>query len=109
MEWLGPWYAPFIVLVVTLFLFFYVARGNRADMRQVMKHDINFYLVAILATAIVSIFAGLRIERDWLDVAAWIVAAMAVGAVVWRFMNSPGTPEETVQDDRGPLERNDRH
>lgn len=104
----GPWLAPFVVLLVTLFLYFYAARGSRRGAREAMIKDINFYLVAVIATAIVSIFAGYRIERDWLDVAAWLIAAVAVAGVVWRFMAIPGAADPAPEKEPGPLERNDR-
>lgn len=109
MNWLGPWFAPFVVLAVVAFLYLYAARGRRAGTRRTMKNDINFYLVVILATAIVSTIAGLRLEKDWLDVAAWLIAAVAVGASVWRFLvTSDDAP--AIKDDKGPLERsNEKH
>jgi len=58
--------------------------------QQAMRADVNFYLVCVLAVAIVAIIAGARYGRDWLDLAAWIVAGVASAAAVWRSLKGGG-------------------
>lgn len=99
------WLAPFVVLTVFLMLFFYGAK-RRAGVQDAMKSDLNFYLVCVLAVAIVSIIASMQYDKDWMDVAVWVLAAVAIAAMVWRFASV--TPVEKQEDTRGPLEQNDQ-
>ncbi len=94
------WLAPFVALIVFLILFFYGAK-RRAGVQDAMKRDLNFYLVCVLGVAIVSIVASMQYDKDWFDVAVWVLAAMAIGAMVWRFTSS--SPGEKIEDTRGPL------
>jgi hypothetical protein len=66
-----------------------------------MKADLNFYLVCVLNVAVISIIASMQYDKNWLDVAVWILAAVAIAAMAWRF-TSTGAPSKT-EDHRGPL------
>lgn len=94
------WLAPFVVLIVFLLLYFYGAK-RRMGVQDAMKRDLNFYLVCVLSVAIVSIVASMQYDKDWFDVAVWVLAAAAIGAMVWRFATA--VPTENKEDPRGPL------
>lgn len=80
------WLAPFVTLAVVLVLYF--VSGKEGPRQAAMRADINFYLVCVMAVAIISIVAGARYGRDWLDVGAWIMAGIASAAALWRWRNS---------------------
>lgn len=74
------WLAPFVTLGVVVILYLLAGRNGG---QEAMRRDINFYLVCILGTAIVAIIAGLSYDKDWMDVAAWVIAGVASAAAVW--------------------------
>lgn len=84
------WLAPFAVLAVILALYYASKGGARA---HAMRRDLNYYMVCVLATAITAVFAGAGYDRNWLDTAAWLVAAVAAGAAVYQWSRSD-TPEK---------------
>lgn len=79
------WLAPFAVLAVILALY-YTSKGSARA--EAMRRDLNYYMVCVLATAIIAVFAGARYDRDWLDTAAWLVAGIASGAAVFQWSRS---------------------
>lgn len=95
---------PFLVLGVVVLLYF-VGGKAKEGMQAAMRRDVNFYLVCVLAVAIVSVVASTRYDRDWLDMAVWLLGAVAIGAVVWRFkVTVPGGDgARGGEDDRGVL------
>ena len=86
------WLAPFVTLIVVLALYF--ASGKGSARQAAMRADINFYLVCVLAVAIIAIIAGARYGHDWLDVGSWVVAGVACLAALWRWRGSNATPSE---------------
>lgn len=98
------WMAPFAVLIVFMLLYFYVSLG-KPGARDSMKRDLNFYLVCVLAVAILSITASIRYGRDWVDVAVWVIAVFSICAMLWRFKSA--SPVAPIESARGPLEQND--
>ena len=96
---------PFIVLAVVLLLYYVIAKGAPGK-QQAMKNDINFYLVCILATSIVSIVASVRLGKDWFDTGVWLVGGVAIVAAVWKFRGSESSNVNESKQ-QGPLEQND--
>lgn len=82
------WLAPFVTLIVVLAL--YLASGKGSARQAGMRTDINFYMVCVMAVAIVAIIAGARFGHDWLDVGVWVVAGVACAAVLWRWRGNGG-------------------
>ncbi len=98
--------APFVVAAVVAVLYFWLGGAGTTPAGKAMRRDINFYYAAVLLTAMVSIFGSIRYGKDGMDIATWIVAALAIVAAIGRFKTSPhdgAIQEEKVE--QGPLER----
>jgi hypothetical protein len=81
-HYMYSWLAPFVTFAVVLALYAVSANGAK---REAMLSDINFYIVCVLAVAIIAIVAGARYGSDWLDMGAWLAAGVASLAALWRW------------------------
>jgi hypothetical protein len=79
------WFAPFATLAVVAVLYMVSSGGGKRD---AMMKDLNFYLVCVVAVSIIAIIGGARYGTDWLDTGAWVAAAIASAAAVWRWKGS---------------------
>lgn len=95
-KWSSTTLAPFLVLAVILGFFFF-AKGGKC--RQAVMAEPNFYIIAVMVVALLSMWANWRPGMDWRDKFTWGVAILASVACGWKLYSwEPGKPA-----DRGPL------
>ncbi len=85
------WLAPFATLIVVVALY---AASKGTPRREAMTRDLNFYIVCVMAVSIMAIIAGARYEPDWTDTGAWVLAAIASIAILWRWKSGSNPPPQ---------------
>jgi len=96
---MASWLAPFVVVGVLVVLYFV---GGDAK-KPAFVRDLNFYMICVVITAVVSIIANARYGRDWTDIAAWVLAVVAIAAGVWRWKTAEAGDGAKAGRERGPL------
>jgi len=96
---MASWLAPFVVVGVLTLLYFI---GGDAKKPSFIR-DLNFYMICVVVTAVVSIIANARYGRDWTDIAAWVLAGIAIAAGVWRWKTATPADVVVTTQDKGPL------
>jgi len=94
--WSSTTLAPFLVLAVILGFIFLGKGGNY---RQALMAEPNFYIIAVIVVALLSMWANWYPGSDWRDKFTWGVAIVAAAMCGWKLYSwQPAGPA-----DRGPL------
>jgi len=96
---MASWLAPFVVVGVLALIYFIGGETKK----PAFVRDLNFYMICVVITAVVSIIASARYGRDWTDVAAWVLAVVAIAAAVWRWKTAEVGDGAKAERDKGPL------
>ena len=76
------WLAPFAVAAVLAFLYF------NASTRSNLLKNINFCMIVVMVTAVISMISNWNDRVNWLDWLAWITAIIASGLIITRARGS---------------------